>query len=78
MSDRLILFKTRAIADFFGTSTDFVVGEIRAGRLHCSRRYARAGGRTHYVIEFDEVRAYCEVHCQRLIPRLADLVHRAA
>lgn len=71
-----VLFKTRVVAEFFGTATDFVVDEIRSGRLPCARQFKRQSGRTFYLLEFDEVRAYCEAHCQRLIPRLDELLTR--
>ncbi len=62
-------FKTSEIADILGVSTDFILDEIKDGRLPAVMN--QRGQRTIYRIELPDFKAYCEKYWPNVKVRAA-------
>lgn len=59
---------TGDVAALLVENTDYVLREVKAGRLPCERRIPRRGGRTAYRFTLDEVRSYLETYDRARLP----------
>lgn len=58
LEGRTRYFSTGEVAEILVEGTDYVLREVRAGRLPCERRIPRKLGRTIYKFTAEEVCAY--------------------
>lgn len=69
---------TGECARVLGTTTAYVRGEIRDGRIPDAIQFKRPNGRTFYRVPLAAFRAYCEAFAPAALPELDAWAKRAA